>query len=132
MGVIQLTREECLSLIASVPIGRVGLSSSALPWITPVNFALIENSVYFGALSKSMLAAATERSIVAFQADSYDVVRKTGWTVVGVGPASWITESTEIEVLRDTLPMPWAIGHAAEHIVKIDLSNVSGQRVGAH
>lgn len=126
-----LTGDECLTAIASVSVGRIGLTSSALPLIIPVNFKLIGESVYFGAMSNSVLAKATHRTVVAFQADSYDREQKTGWTVMAVGPASRVVEPSERARAGYVLADPWARGHAPEEIVRVDLARVSGQTVAS-
>lgn len=121
--------EECLSAIASVPIGRVGLTSSALPSIIPVNFRLIGDSVYFGVMSNTILAEATQGTVVAFQADCYDAEQQTGWTVLAVGPASWVTEPSEGARVREVLPTPWTLGHIPDEIVRVDLARLSGHTI---
>ena len=40
-GLEVLSREECLSLMATVSVGRLGVSIDALPAILPVNFVLL-------------------------------------------------------------------------------------------
>lgn len=129
MAVWRLTKEECLTALASVPVGRVAISSAALPSIVPVNFKLIGDSVYFGAMSGSLIAAATQSAVVAFQADSYDPVLKSGWTVMGVGNAVWVIEESEFESVKDELPEPWALGHVPDEIVRIDLIRLTGHKV---
>lgn len=129
MAIRDLGAEECLERMASAHIGRIAISHSALPSIIPVNFALIDRFVYFGAMSRSILAAATERSVVAFQTDSYDIDTRSGWTVVGVGSASWVIEDREIDAVRSHVPVPWTIGHLPEHLIKVELDSVSGHAV---
>jgi uncharacterized protein len=112
--------------MASVPIGRVAISHQALPSIIPVNFVMVDRCVYFAAMSSSILAAATKQAVVAFQTDAYDTDRQSGWTVVGIGPVSWLGEAGE---LRNQLPIPWATGHRPDHCVKVELVHVSGHEI---
>jgi hypothetical protein len=41
-GLERLDRDECLRLLASVPVGRLIFTVNALPMVRPVNFALME------------------------------------------------------------------------------------------
>lgn len=124
-----MSESECLQAMASVPIGRVGITHAALPTIVPVNFVMIDRCVCFAAMSSSVLAAATKRSVVAFQVDSYDYGQRSGWTVVGVGQASWLPEGSDMDAIKGLVPVPWATGHRPEHIVKIDIDHISGRAV---
>lgn len=42
-----LDEEECYALLASVSLGRVGVTIDATPAILPVNYALIDHQVVF-------------------------------------------------------------------------------------
>jgi nitroimidazol reductase NimA-like FMN-containing flavoprotein (pyridoxamine 5'-phosphate oxidase superfamily) len=131
VGVRPLTKQECLDLLASVPIGRVALTLNALPIIFPVNYTLIGDSAVFGAMSGSTLSKAADGAVTAFQADSYDPENRTGWTVLAIGRALHIRNAETLGRLRldEKLPEPWAIGESAERYFQIDLSGVSGHRI---
>jgi len=129
VAVRDMTESECLEAMASVGIGRVGITHQAMPHIVPVNFVMLDRFVYFAVMSRSILAAATSRSVVAFQADSFDLDRRSGWTVVGVGHASGLSEASEMEPLTTLVPEPWVTGHDPEHIVRVNLEHLSGHAV---
>jgi uncharacterized protein len=124
-----LSKEECLSLLAQVPIGRVAVTIGALPAILTVNFRLLGESVIFCAGAGSALVRATDNKIVAFQADAFDIVRETGWAVMGVGP------STEVRNPEALLPAgsesfePWTHGDMADHLMRVDLTGISGHMI---
>ena len=126
-----LTKQECLDLLASVPIGRVALTLNALPIIFPVNYTLTDDSVIFGAMASSALSKAADGAVTAFQADSYDPENRTGWTVLAIGRALYIRDAETLGQLEldEKLPEPWAIGESAERYFQIDLSEVSGHRI---
>ena len=42
-----LNDDECLTLVASVAVGRVAVSIAALPTVFPVNFALYDHRIVF-------------------------------------------------------------------------------------
>jgi nitroimidazol reductase NimA-like FMN-containing flavoprotein (pyridoxamine 5'-phosphate oxidase superfamily) len=60
-----LDRDECLRLLATVPVGRIGLSIGALPAILPVNFAMVGSSIVIRTVVGSKLDAATRHAVVA-------------------------------------------------------------------
>ena len=129
MAAVDMTREECIAVLAGVSIGRVAITHAALPAVVPVNFALYRDSILFGVMSESRLAAATERSVVAFQADSFDLSEKSGWSVMVIGPSSWVSDSLDLETAKALLPEPWANGHTIERVVQITMARVNGLRV---
>jgi nitroimidazol reductase NimA-like FMN-containing flavoprotein (pyridoxamine 5'-phosphate oxidase superfamily) len=126
-----LSQQECIDLLTRVPIGRVALTLNALPVIFPVNYRLIGDSVVFGAMAGSSLSKAADGAIAAFQADSYDDAKRSGWTVMAVGQVSHLRDSEVLGRLEldGQLPEPWALGESAERYFQIGLQRVSGHRI---
>ena len=54
----ELSPDECLRLLAGVPVGRVGLSVRAMPAVFPVNFALLDGEVVFRTVEGTKFHAA--------------------------------------------------------------------------
>ncbi len=131
MGLHTLSKQECTELLAQIPVGRVALTLNALPVIFPVNYRLIGESVVFGAMAGSSLSRATDGSIAAFQADSFDETNRSGWTVMAVGRALDVGDAETIGRLdlEAELPEPWALGESAERYFRISLDRVSGHRI---
>ena len=86
-GLQVLDRSECLELLRSVPVGRIGVTSGALPTILPVNFLLDGDRVLIRTGRGSKLDAATRNAVVAFEADDVDAFARVGWSVVVTGVA---------------------------------------------
>lgn len=128
LGLVELSREECLALLASAPFGRLVLTEGALPAVLPVNFLLDPAGIVIRTAEGSSTSLA-DGSVVAFQADSVDPVRRAGWTVTVVGRATVVRD----ELLRSrlaALPLrPWAPGRR-DTLVVVDLGLVSGRRIG--
>jgi hypothetical protein len=82
-----LGRDECLRLLASARLGRVGITSGALPVILPVNFRLIDDEIVFRTARGTKLDAATQGAVVAFEVDAMDPFDHTGWSVLVTGVA---------------------------------------------
>jgi uncharacterized protein len=127
-----LDRAECLDLMATVPVGRIGLSIRALPAILPVNFAMVGSSIVIRTVVGTKLDAATRRAVVAFEVDSYAPDGSSGWSVLVQGPCSEITEPEELAALREIPLRAWAFEDGmASRFIRIETSFVNGRRFGS-
>jgi hypothetical protein len=108
----------------------VGVAVGALPAIFPVNFEVWgEDLIIFGAMKDSRLARSTDNAVIAFQADSYDQLRRSGWTVSGVGRSTCIPNLDDLTGPQGAAPDPWMSGHDPELLVQLRLSELSGHRI---
>src|SRR5579864_9394187 len=82
----ELAPAECLRLLASVPVGRVGVTIDALPAVLPVNFVVSDGAVLFRTVPGTKLDTATAGAVVAFEADGYDPP-SDAWSVLVRGVA---------------------------------------------
>jgi hypothetical protein len=129
-GLEVLGREECLRLLGMATIGRVGLSSAALPSVLPVNFRLVGDRILFRTGRGSKLDAATRNAVVAFEVDDFEVFDRSGWSVVVVGVA-WDLSEDEVESIdpADRVRVArWAPG-PEDRMVAISCELVSGRRI---
>jgi nitroimidazol reductase NimA-like FMN-containing flavoprotein (pyridoxamine 5'-phosphate oxidase superfamily) len=127
----RLGRDECLRLLGSVPVGRVIYTRQALPAVELVNFALDSGNIVFRTGAGEKLGAAMLGQVVAFEADSLDFARHTGWSVTVVGQCQAVTDADEIERLRGTRLSPWAPGER-EHYIRVPASIVNGRWLVSH
>jgi nitroimidazol reductase NimA-like FMN-containing flavoprotein (pyridoxamine 5'-phosphate oxidase superfamily) len=121
-----LEREECLRLLRSAPVGRVAVEvPDGPPLVVPVNFLLVGEYVVFR-IDVGTVFRQTFRSErpISCQVDSFDVVTRTGWSVLVGGPAS---ELEDWEARPLTL-RPWAAGPEV-HWVALRIEVVSGRRL---
>lgn len=103
-----LDRQECLRLLAKVPLGRVVYTRQALPAVLPVNFSLdTDASVLLCTSVGSDLVHAIDGVVVAFEADEFAAATQSGWNVVVTGHATVVTDPTEHERLTQTGPNSW-------------------------
>lgn len=124
-----LDRAECLRLLGTVPVGRIGVSIGALPAILPVNFAVVGDRVVIRTVPGTKLDAATRRAVVAFEVDSYAPDGTSGWSVVVQGVCTEVTDADERAALAASDLRAWAFdGGVATRFVRIDLSFISGRR----
>lgn len=124
----RLSREECLDLLASLPIGRLIYTRKALPAVQPVNFAVSDGEVIIRAGAGRKVAAAARGDVVAFEADALDISTRSGWSVTVIGRSRQATEPAEISRLRMLPLVSWAPGGTQEHFICIGIEIVSGQR----
>ncbi|MFC4062639.1 pyridoxamine 5'-phosphate oxidase family protein [Planomonospora corallina] len=127
-GLQVLSYEECIRLLAGCPIGRIVFTDRALPAVQPVNFCLDGEDIVIRTTVGSKLAAATRRTVVAFEVDEFDPVARTGWSVTVVGHARAAEDPAEIERLAALPLTPWAPG-SRDHFIVIATEQVSGRRL---
>ena len=87
-GLEVLEREECIALLGSVTVGRIAITSNALPVVLPVNFVLLDDRIVIRTSRGTKLDAATRNTVVAFEVDEIDMVEQTGWSVLVTGVAA--------------------------------------------
>ena len=124
-----LDRQECLRLLAKVPVGRVVYTRQALPAVLPVNFCLdTEASVLLCTSPDSDLVRAIDGVVVAFEADEFDAATRSGWSVVITGRATVVTDPAEHERLSQDGPTSWMPLKDAV-FVRIDSEIVTGREL---
>ena len=126
-GLEVLRRDECLALLASASVGRIGLSSAALPLVLPVNFCVDGDHIVVRTGEGTKLEAASRNAVVSFEVDDIDPLFHAGWSVVVTGVATPIESESGLARAR-TLPLlPWAA--QGDRYVAITLDDVSGRRI---
>ena len=129
-GMVELGPDECLDLLGSVPVGRVGVTIDALPAVLPVNFMMWHGAIVFRTVPGTKLDAAAAGAVVAFEADAYGgPASPGGWSVLVRGFAREVTDATEL-VGVSRLPLDsWAWDGAADRYVCIEPTVVTGRRI---
>lgn len=123
-----LSREQCLALLATVSVGRLGLSIGALPAIFPVNFVLHDDAVVLRSAPGSKLDAALRHNVVAFEADCFAPDGSSGWSVLVRGVASEVEDHDVLTALRALPLRSWALPTEANRYILIATTAVSGRR----
>jgi len=105
----ELIRSECLNLLATESVGRVGLLVDGRPEILPVNFAIDGDTILFRTAHDTVLNQAS-MSVVAFEVDHLDPESHSGWSVLLQGLAYDIGDTIDAtsERLRQLSLMTWA------------------------
>jgi hypothetical protein len=126
----RLSRDECLTLMVSVPVGRIIYTRRALPAVEVVNFTLDEGDIVIRTDHGGKLAAATRGAVVAFEADQLDPAGQSGWSVTAVGPSSEVTDPGELARLREIGLRSWA-PRERDHFIRISPVMLNGRRLYA-
>jgi nitroimidazol reductase NimA-like FMN-containing flavoprotein (pyridoxamine 5'-phosphate oxidase superfamily) len=128
-GLEMLPFEDCLRLLASAPVGRVGFYADGEVMILPVNHAVDGQDVVFRTAHGSKLSAAEGQAVVAFEADAYDPQTRSGWSVLVHGRAEVVYEDAEIQRLSGLGLHPWATAVDRPFWIRIRPTAVSGRQV---
>jgi nitroimidazol reductase NimA-like FMN-containing flavoprotein (pyridoxamine 5'-phosphate oxidase superfamily) len=96
-----LDEAECLRLLGTRGVGRLGFSDHALPAILPLPYAVHEGDVIIPVRRGSDVADATRGSVVVFAVDCYDASVRSGWAVTVVGPARVVSAPEQVAALDE-------------------------------
>lgn len=124
-GLEVLDRAECIRLLHTVSLGRIGITTGALPTILPINFRVDGDRILFRTGVGTKLDAATRSAVVAFEVDDFDPMYHSGWSVVVTGIAREVEDPDD----RAAYTTPrWAPGQS-ERLVEVSIDKVSGRRL---
>ena len=128
-GLAILDRAECLRLLGAATIGRVGLTSGALPTVLPVNFCLDGERILIRTTPGSKLDAAARNAVVAFEADDMDPIEHSGWSVMVTGVAREVALGS-LDPHQRTVLARWAPSANGEtRVIAISTEVISGRRI---
>lgn len=127
-GLEVLDRAESLRLLATARLGRIAITTEALPTVLPVAFRCDGRQILVRTGAGSKLEAATDNAVVAFEVDELQPGSRSGWSVVVTGVARELTEPDELAAAQ-RLPLDRWIEGVDGRIVAISLDLVSGRRL---
>jgi nitroimidazol reductase NimA-like FMN-containing flavoprotein (pyridoxamine 5'-phosphate oxidase superfamily) len=127
-GLEVIAREESIRLLESASVGRLALTSGALPDVVPVNFLVDGDRVLLRSGGGTKLAHAMTDAVVALEVDHIDVVSRGGWSVVITGIATEVTDRAALARARK-LPVPHWAPTGGDRFVTISLDLVNGRRI---
>ncbi len=107
----ELSYEECLDLLRTRTAGRVAVGAPDGPHIVPVNYTVVEDTVYIRTTPYSVLGTYGRNTLVAFEVDDLDEEAHLGWSVVARGRCNAVLDPSDIRrVTHEGAPEPWAAG----------------------
>jgi uncharacterized protein len=127
-GLETLPFAQCLRLLASVPVGRVGFVADGEVQVLPVNHVLDGQNVVFRTAHGSKLSAAEGEKPITFEVDDYDERTHSGWSVVVTGRSEPVDEDAEVDRLDRAGLRPWASTVERPFWIRIRPTSVTGRR----
>jgi hypothetical protein len=120
-----LSPAECWRLLASTPVGRIGVLNDSAPEIYPVNHVVDRETIVFRTDAGGKLRGLTRSPAVCYQVDGIVLADATGWSVLVKGRAV----SPEERVLtRPCGPSPTPRGTGSSCAAARTASGVSADR----
>ncbi len=130
-GLEVLDRPECLRLLASGTVGRLGVWGPSGPVVLPVNYLLIDEEVVIGTGIDSALHGALDRQPLAFEVDDVDVGYEWGWSVLVRGRGRPLDDPAEVARVERLPLRSWGPGQH-RRFTAIAATEVTGRRIGLH
>ena len=118
----------CWGLLASVPVGRIGVLNDSAPEIYPVNHAVDRQTVVFRTDPGTKLRGLLRSPAVCFEVDGVDPEDGTGWSVLVKGRAVQIRDPDELRAADRLQLRPWTLGVKVQWI-RILPAEVTGRRI---
>lgn len=129
MSFTALSHEECMRRLGERSVGRISVTSRALPVIVPVNYVLTGRTIVFRTEPGGMLANATDDTVVAFEVDDLADDGRSGWSVLAVGVAQHVDGSREVRAVESAVSS--AVGDGRDLFISITIGQLSGRAVAA-
>ena len=123
----EISKTECLDLLASHRVGRVAYCDDLGPVVLPVNYVLDQGTVLIQISPHSTLARHLRSAPASFQIDDFDDFNQTGWSVLVRGDAAHV-DNADLPADDEGRPHAWAEGQRTFH-VRITPHDISGRRL---
>jgi uncharacterized protein len=123
-----LSREGCEDLLSRAEVGRVVLTSQAMPTALPVNYAFDGTDIVFRTGAGAKLQATSKGTVVAFEVDDFEVGMRIGWSVVATGIATTVTDPVDLKRVEALGIGTWVESSDA-HFVRLHPKFMSGRRI---
>lgn len=127
---VELTRSECLTLLAATGVGRLVVTIGDTPVIRPVNYFFDgpSQSVVFRTAQGSKFHALAHSASAVFEIDEIDATARCGWSVIVKGVTEEVTHPIDTRRLDRLGLESWAPG-PKPHWIRIRARTVSGRRL---
>jgi hypothetical protein len=125
----ELTDAEALTLLSSVALGRIVFTMRALPTVRPVSHIVDNGQIVIRSHLGAVIVSQADNSygtVVAYEADDLDPVRRLGWGVSITGTARIIRDADRVARYRQRL-VPWVSGRP-DDIIAIHPELINGFR----
>jgi nitroimidazol reductase NimA-like FMN-containing flavoprotein (pyridoxamine 5'-phosphate oxidase superfamily) len=101
-GFVTLTADECRRLLRANQIGRVAVTSGALPCVLPVQYALESERLLLRTPGHHEVGHGIDGQVVGFETDDLDLEHGVGWCVSVTGTAQVVHDAGDLDEIH-----PW-------------------------
>jgi uncharacterized protein len=119
---------DCLRLLDTVPVGRVGFYADGEVVLLPVNYVVDGQDVIFRTGAGAKLSSVGSKNMVGFEADAYDARTHSGWSVAVSGRTEEVESDDEIRRLNDLGLQSWGRPADDPHWIRIRPTSITGRR----
>jgi nitroimidazol reductase NimA-like FMN-containing flavoprotein (pyridoxamine 5'-phosphate oxidase superfamily) len=123
----ELDEGVCLGHLKSENVGHLGLTSGALPIVTPIRYRLVGRSLVFATESGAKLTSARRNAVACLEIAGTEASTGIDWTVLATGRLREVTDPSFITAGNGAALRPWGL-LTAEHVVALDIELLSGAR----
>jgi len=130
-GLDVLDRGECLSLLRSKAVGRLGVVFNGRPEIFPVNYVVDDDGALMLRTGPGRKLSGALNQAVAFEVDDLDDAAGTAWSVVVHGTARPLSATAHFDLERRLGGAP-IVPQGSEHrhrVLRLATSDMTGRRV---
>ena len=124
----EITKSECVELLANHHVGRVAYCDESGPVVLPVNYVMDQDTVLVQLSPHSTLAKNLLSGAASFEVDDFDDFVQSGWSVLVRGNAGYVDNADLPEAARGRFA--WAEGQRTFH-VRITPREITGRRLVA-
>lgn len=125
-----LSRPDCLALLAAHSVGRVAVTTPEGPHIVPVSYTVLGDSVVVRTSAYSLLGTYARDAVIALEVDDVEPGSRRGWSVVVRGTCSIEGDPRTIRAIREAAAdTPWAAGTRNLYL-RVRTDQVSGRSFG--
>ena len=126
---LPLTASECSDILKRGGLGRLAVSSGALPAIYSAFFSVLDDHVVVRLSPTWALAKEADRAVVAFNVDHAGEAE--AWTVMVQGVAQLVSDPASVARLR-SLPLPsWSEDPDDDVFLSVEPTKLTGARYSA-
>ncbi|MEW1750623.1 helix-turn-helix domain-containing protein [Streptomyces angustmyceticus] len=126
--VLVLSPAECRERLSTHGVGRVAVTVDDTPAVFPVNYTVADELIAYRTAPEAGPAAAAGHE-VALEVDHIDDAFSQGWSVLVVGRAHVVTDSSESRRLEEhARTAPW-VGDGRHEWIAIRPTRITGRRI---
>ncbi len=127
-GLEVLDRDECLRLLGTTALCRVGVNVGSLPMILPVNFAVDGDILVIRSAKGTKLDTALHNTVIVVEADEFDPADSSGWSVMVRGRSFEIVDPVQLERVANLNLQSWS-AERFHRYMGVHIETITGRRL---